>query len=304
MSEMEGQESNQKHLCPECAAHQSQPQIEQLIYAIGTLDVRFPTIGIEREFHQRELALQLKQEPSPVRGKRIEAVLKENTHLCSRVCFILSVGSVPAYIVAPSSQSTLLHILQAVGHAGSQGAFVVLIGRRVGTAGPGQCGGLLAPIVACDQLYPFTLDEWLRELEARLEHVFKSGDKSHEHFGTVARELFTRVAQSTENIGALDTHRALNYVLVQHPGLALSAAERKGSVLDRVETRTVQGTDLRRIVAVILTFVDRRTGVAERLFCRVDVTEEWPFLIDGTEAGAPALGLSPYIENALSGAIF
>ena len=304
MSETEIQQSHQEHLCPECAGKNSQPQLEQLIYAIGTLEARFPTIGIEREFHQRELALQMKQELPAARGKRIATVLRENTHLCSRVCFILSVGNTPAYIVAPSSQSTLHRMLEAVSHSGTPGAFVVLIGRRVGTAGPGQCGGLLAPIVVCDQLYPFTLDEWLHELEARVEHVIKAGGKSSDHFATVAREFFTRVAQSTENIGALDSHRALNYVVVQHPGMALSVAERPGAVLDRVETRAVQGTDLRRIVAIILTFVDRKTGVAERLFCRVDVTEEWPFLIDGAEPGAPALGLTPYIENALSGAVY
>jgi hypothetical protein len=129
----------------------------------------------------------------------------------------------------------------------------------------------------------------------------KAKNFERKRFSTVAREVFRRIVQSTENIGAMESHRALNFVLVQHPGLALSVHERPNSVLDRIETRAVQGTDLRKIIAVILTFVDRATGVPERVFCRVDVTEEWPFLVDGPSAGIPALGLLPYVENALLG---
>lgn len=284
--------------CEECAAR-AEAAVEQLIYAIGTLDVRFPTVGVEREFQQRERAMP--GELPAGRGERLAHVLRANPHLWSRVCFVFSVGNVPAYIVTPSGQHVFHRMVEAVaGEAGSD-AFAVLIGRRVGTAAPASCGGLLAPMIICDQLYPSKVEEWVEELGTRLEGALKKKDFEKKRFSTIAREVFHRVVQSTENIGSLDSHRALNFVLVQHPGLALSAYERSNSMLDRIETRIVQGTDLRRIVAVILTFVDRATGVPERTFCRVDVTEEWPFLIDGASPGVPALGLMPYVENALLG---
>jgi hypothetical protein len=214
----------------------------------------------------------------------------------------MSIGNVPAYIVAPSSQHTLRSILEAVGRSADPDAFVALVGRRAGTAGPGQCGGLLAPIVVCDVLSAFRVEEWISGLAARVGPALRAKKTEAGHFTTVAREFFDRVVNSTENIGGLDTHRVLNYVLVQHPGLALSVAERPKSVLDRVETRPVQGTDLRRVIAIILTFVDWATGVPERLFCRVDVTEEWPFLVEGRDTSVPSLGLMPYVDNVLLGA--
>ncbi len=303
MSEIETQHTEtEKGMCSECAAKAGSVPAEQFVYAIGKLDIRFPSIGIEREFQQRERRFESEQSLPAGRGERLKVVLDANPHLWSRVCFVMSIGNVPAYIVAPSSQHTLRALLDAVGRGSDPGAFVTLIGRRAGTAGPGQCGGLLAPIVICDMLYAFRLEEWVGELATRVDEALKARKTDSARFTTVAREFFDQVVNSTENIGGLDTHRALNYVLVQHPGLALSVAERPKSVLDRIETRQVQGTDLRRIVAVILTFVDRATGVPERLFCRVDVTEEWPFLVEGRDTSVPSLGLMPYLDNGLMGA--
>jgi hypothetical protein len=294
----------EKGMCAECAAKVESAHAEQFVYAIGELDARFPTVGIEREFQQRERALELK-EPLPAgRGERLKITLDANPHLWSRICFVMSVGNMPAYIVVPSSQHALRTMLGAVSRSSDRDAFVALVGRRAGSAGPAQCGDLLAPIVVCDLLYPFRVEEWIDNLGARVEHALKARKTETARFKTVAREFFSQVVRSTENIGGLDTHRALNYALVQHPGLALSVAERPQSVLDRIETRQVQGTDLRRVIAIILTFVDRASGVPERLFCRVDVTEEWPFLMEGPSTSVPSLGLMPYVDHAMLGTGF
>ena len=55
---------------------------------------------------------------------------------------------------------------------------------------------------------------------------------------------------------------------------------------------------------MILTFVDLATGVPERLFARVDITEEWPFVAEGTDGGRSPLGLRPFVENALLTAVY
>jgi hypothetical protein len=305
MNDLETHDAGEeKGMCAECAGKAERAHVEQFIYAIGELDARFPTVGVEREFQQRERALDLKKPLPASRGERLKLTLEANPHLWSRVCFVLSIGNVPAYIVAPSSQHTLRSMLEAVSHSSEHDSFVVLVGRRAGTAGPGQCGGLLAPIVLCDLLYPFRVGEWIDSLAERVDKALKAKKTEAARFKTVAREFFDQVARSTENIGGLDTHRALNYALVQHPGLALSVAERPHCVFDRIDTRQVQGTDLRRVIAIILTFVDRETGVPERLFCRVDVTEEWPFLVEGPRTSIPTLGLMPYVDNGILGAGF
>jgi hypothetical protein len=100
----------------------------------------------------------------------------------------------------------------------------------------------------------------------------------------------------------LDSHRALNYLVVQHPGVFVAAAERKGrAFLDSLETRVSDQPSLRRVVTVILSFVDRTTGVRERLSTAVDVTEEWPFLASGGGSTGPLLGLSHHLDDGSLG---
>jgi hypothetical protein len=277
------------------------------LYAIGRLEVRFPSVGVEREFQQRERHADAtaKQEEAGssarVRGERLHGVLSRHLYLARRVCWVHLVGRVPAYIVVPGSSEVLQAMLDGIRNS-SPDRMDLVIGRRVGNAAPTTCGGILAPVAVCDQFYSFGFDEWARSLSAQAKPLLRTKKIDAGAFTSSAREIFERIAHSTENIGGLDTHRALNYVIVQHPGFFAAAVERSADrLLDRIETRLVQAGDFRRVVAVIVTFVDRATGVAERLFCRVDVTEEWPFLADGPEGAATYFGMQPFIENTLLG---
>jgi hypothetical protein len=151
-------------------------------------------------------------------------------------------------------------------------------------------------------LYNFTSKELLNGLLQRVEAALEALSIPREAFEQTTRDLFRRILHSAENIGGLDSHRALNYLVVQHPGIFLAAAERADrAILDAIETRTTEVASTRRIVSVILTFIDRATGVPERLFTRVDVTEEWPFLSEAPQSGAPPLGLHSFIDNAFPG---
>ncbi|MFN0128333.1 MAG: hypothetical protein ACKV19_16795 [Verrucomicrobiales bacterium] len=272
---------------------------------MGKIEVRFPTIGIEREFQQRESRITEGKGAAPSRGERISRVLEANGHLATRVCYLFSAGSVPLYIVVPSGGHLRPDLLRAISLSGTGDYWTVLIGRRGAVAPPSLCGGILAPLVACDQLYSFSMDDWIESLEMRLRPALKSRQVEAKNFKQVARELFDRVVSSTENLGASDAHRALNYLIMQHAGLFLAALERSGKqVLDKIETRELHGIGTRHLVAVIFTFLDVVTGIPERLFCRVDVTEEWPFIADSNEGVRNALGLAPFVENSSWGMPF
>lgn len=287
--------------CPTCG--QFDRQAEQFIYSLGKLDLQFPTIGVEREFkHREQLMPPPKKRIMENRGKRIVRVLEENHHLARNVCYTLTIGGIQTYILMPTSAATLNSLLEAIESLSESDSWNLVIGQRIGNSSPTTCGGLMAPIVACDQIYTFSLKEWSAALYDVAKPALETGDTKAEEFETLARELFERVAHSAENIGGLDTHRALNYVLMQHPGFFVAVAERaKTSVLDRIETRPVQGGELRILVAVILTFVDRRTAVPERLFCTVDVTERWPFLAETYQGTTGPLAMLPFVENSVLG---
>lgn len=295
-----------KEGCTDCAeCRGSREPRDEFVYAIGKFDVRFPSLGIEREFQQREARLESRIPAGASRGARTRAVLEANSHLARNVCYAFTISGLPSYVVLPTSVQQAPELLQVIEHMDDSEHWCVLVGRRGPIAQPTNSAGIMAPIVACDQLYSFSMDEWADSLNELVEPALKVRKVAREIFTTGARELFGQITRSTENIGATQAHRALNYVLMQHPGVFLAAAERSGRQrLQKVETRLILGLGLREQVAVIATFVEVTTGVTERLFTRIDVTEEWPFVADTADGGKPPLGLEPFVDNSILGTVY
>jgi hypothetical protein len=96
--------------------------------------------------------------------------------------------------------------------------------------------------------------------------------------------------QMADNAGATDDHRALNYLAVRYPAIYASAAEcfARNCMLSSIEVRTSRLSGARKIVDVIFSHTNRDTDVTEKYFVRVDVTEEFPFLVSK---------LSPYYDR-------
>jgi hypothetical protein len=283
--------------CPTCAQAVLEPQIEQFVYAIGKLEVRLPTIGIEREFRR---CARGEEGRTPSRSERMHSVLRANHYLASKVCYLLSIGGTPAFSLMPAIQSAREELLGALPRMDVPHHWVLVIGKLGPTSRPSDCGGLLVPLVFCDQIFSFSLEEWIQDLQKSLAHETKP--EFRETLAVTARDLFTQSVNSLQNVGVNDAHRALNFLLMRHPGVFLAVAERRGrAVLEKVESRVTAGLGTRRQVLVILTFLSLSTGVPERLFCRIDVTEEWPFLADQPDGSPPPFGLMPFVESELVG---
>jgi hypothetical protein len=150
-------------------------------------------------------------------------------------------------------------------------------------ASPEVCNGLMVPIVAFDQIYSFDRDELIGSIP-RPESL------AEEQYRPVAEELFDRIVQLADNAGATDEHRALNYLVVRYPAVYATTAEcfGKDCSLSGVEVRPSPLSGVRRIVEVVFSYTHRRTDVTEKYFVRVDVTEEFPFLVTK---------MSPYYER-------
>jgi hypothetical protein len=284
--------------CSACASKAGEAMAgERFVFAIGKVDLRFPNLGLEREYQRAEHQL---GKAGGRRGERLAAVLRGQRHIATRVCPLLMVGGVPAYVLAPAAAYVREALLEAVAVSDRPTQWVVAVGRLGPLCGPTDCGGVVAPVVACDELYSFSADEWAKDLADVLKPAIEAKRATREAVARAALEVFDSVVASAQNTGAMDQHRALNYALVRYPGLFLAAAERAGrQVLDRVETRMASGASGRRQVAVVLTFVDSATGVPERLFCRIDVTDEWPFVAGSPEGARGSLGMVPFVENEM-----
>ena len=133
----------------------------------------------------------------------------------------------------------------------------------------------MVPIVAFDQIYTFSKD-------ALIEAIPRPEGIPAARFGPAARELFETIMQMTDNAGATDENRALNYLSVRYPanlrpgGRSLcrqSRADRRGCpalVADR-HTQRRRGD--------LLVHPPHHWSYPEKSFVRVDVTDEFPYLV-------------------------
>jgi len=106
-----------------------------------------------------------------------------------------------------------------------------------------------------------------------------------EQSGTVAAELFSRIMQMADNAGATDEHRVLNYLAARYLAIYAVTAEahQRNFALTGVEVRPSHLSGVRNIVDVVFSYTHRQTGVTEKYFVRVDVTEWFPFIRTGIQ---------------------
>jgi hypothetical protein len=125
---------------------------------------------------------------------------------------------------------------------------------------------------------------------ALIKAIPKPENGTKEHFEAAAGEVFDRILQITDNAGATDDHRALNYLAMRYPGIYAKTAEQfdRDFSLASVEVRPSLLSGTRRIADVIISYTNRKTDYIEKFFVRVDVTEMFPFLLNK---------LSPYFDR-------
>jgi hypothetical protein len=261
------------------------------VYALGQIDVRLPSLGIEKELAQ--VLGRLEGSGQTSRQMLKQAVSDEgNRYLARSVCWIFTIEGLETYIVVPRDPHDLQLLIDAYREQPSGDDLDVLIGVRSGVAPPEMCNGLALPVVVLDQLYSFDRDGLIESIP-RSDSLSK---KDRDRFPVVARELFDGLIQLADNAGAIDEHRALNYLTVRYPRIYEAATERLGRNLAFTSVDVVRSplSGVRSIVDVVFTYTHRETDVAERDFVRVDVTEEFPFLVTK---------LSPYYAAGTPGSV-
>jgi hypothetical protein len=187
-----------------------------------------------------------------------------------------------SYILIPRDSNDLDLLIQSL-EPQSSPLINAVIGIRGPIASPEQCNGLMVPVVGFDQIYTFDRDSLIKAIP-------KPDKVAAKEFTFAATELFERVLQLTDNAGATDEHRALNYLAMRYPAVYAKVAEEFACncSLDGVETVPSRLSGSRNIIDVIFVFTDRGVGFVKKFFVRVDITEEFPFLVTK---------LSPYYDR-------
>jgi hypothetical protein len=271
--------------CPGCAGERSQSPPQAFVYALGLVDVRFPSLAVEKEFAQvagRADAAGLTDRQA------LQSVLadRSNRYLARQCCWVFSVEGLETYVLYPRDPLDFELLIEAVRPRPTPGDVDAVVGVRGPIAPPETCNGLMVPMVVFDQIYSFDRDA----LIGAIPRPDKMDAKDEEQFRATGEEVLDRIMQLADNAGATDEHRAVNYLAVRYPAIYTQTAEahRQNQSLTAVDVRPSRLSGTRKIVDVIFSYTNRATDVTEKYFVRVDVTEEYPFLVTK---------LSPYYER-------
>lgn len=258
--------------CPTCATSQANP-VTSYVYAIGRVEARFPRLSVEKEFAQvtgRADAAGLTDQQA------FHAVLAqpENRYLARQMCWVMTIQGLETYLLSPTDPADYGLLVEAIRPEPDPRDVDAVIGARGPIAPPELCNGLMLPIVWLDQVYSFDRAELIKALP-RPEKV------SEKQFEATAAEVLDRVIQVTDNAGATDEHRALNYLAMRYPTLYAHTAgfHARDFALSAVETRESPLSGARKIIEVIFSHTNRATDFTEKSIVRVDVSEEFPFLV-------------------------
>ena len=272
--------------CPTCgvapAANGGTAASPSYVYAIGRIEPRFPRASVEKEFAQ---ATGRAGTAGLTDRQALAAVLSkpENRYLVRQLCWVMTIEGLETYILAPRDPSDFGLLVEALRPTPQPWDLDCVIGFRGPIAGPEVCNGLMVPMVAFDQIYSFDRDTLIKAIP-------KPEKTTAKEFAPAAEELFDRIMQLADNAGATDEHRALNYLAVRYQAIYANAAEAfaRNASLTGVDVVPSPLSGTRNVVDVIFSYTNRNTDVTEKFFTRVDVTEEFPFLVTK---------LSPYYDR-------
>ena len=252
------------------------------VYAIGRIQPRFPSPSVEKEFVQATGRTETKGLTDP---EALYSVLsqKQNRYLVRQLCWVLTIEGLETYILVPHDSSDYDLLVEALRSAPRVTDVDTIIGVRGPMAGPQMCNGLVVPVVMFDQIYSFDIDSLIKSVP-RPENI------PAKQFNATVEDLFSRIMLSADNAGATDEHRALNYLSVRYQTIYSHTAEMFGKdfSLTAIEVHPSPLSGVRKIVDVIFVYTNRNTDVDDKYSTRVDVTDEFPFLVTK---------LSPYYDR-------
>ncbi len=251
------------------------------VYVMGKVTPRFPNLSVEKECFQTPGNA---QSAGMIDHQALYAIIQkpENRYLARQLCWVLAVEGLETYILQPRDSadlSFLIDTLRPLPRATdlTSAMIDVVIGVKGSIAPPDMCNGLMVPIVVFDQLYSFDMDAFM----GTLPKPDKMADKDFTNLKRAGTKLFEQIKQMADNTGSTDEYRALNYLTVRDPLIYLKAwdMEKEKCLLTDVQVRTSRLSGTRKVVDAIFVYTNQQVGTTQKFFVRIDVTEEFPFLV-------------------------
>ena len=246
------------------------------IYAIGKVVHRFPNRSLELELAQATGRRPEEEARGLTREEVVYRALTDaaNRYIARQICYVLNIEGLETYILVPSDPLDIDRLAEALRPAPGVEDINVIIGRKRQIAPPEMCNGLMVPIVIVDQIYSFDRDTLMKAIPKRK-------GVSDDQFRKTTDALFNHIIQIADNAGAIDEHRALNYLAVRYDEIyhRTQLMQDENYSFTAVEVRPSRLSGIQKIVDVIFSYENRANRAVQKWFCRVDVTSEWPFLV-------------------------
>lgn len=262
-----------------CASEGRKMLPTSYIYAIGKVVHRFPTKSIELELAQASGRRPQEETRGITHEEAIHKALTDpgNRYIARQICYVLKIEGLETYILVPTDPLDIDRLADALRSAPATEGMIdidVVIGRRGLMASPEMCNGLMVPIVMVDQIYSFDRD-------ALMKAIPKRKGENEDQFKKTANALFNHILQIADNAGDTDEHRAINYLAVRYDEIyhRTQLMQDDNYSFTAIDVRPSRLSGTRKIVDVVFSYENRSNRVMQQWFVRVDVTEEFPFLV-------------------------
>jgi hypothetical protein len=256
------------------------------VYAIGTIEADYPNVAIEREMQILAHDMGVEVEPDrdlatkPTEDRNWQhAVLsrdrKRTRYIARQLRWRLTIEDFPVFVLNPGDPSDLDELIDAL--------------ARPKYAKPGRRGGKRGAATKSPPIEPpFGHAEDLDVV------VGVMGPQTPDGIAVLVDQIFTippdklapgglaYFSQLADNHGLTDGDRAYNFLTARYTSPVSLAGGFELSGVSMVASRL--GAGISRIVRGIYTFRSTATPVEQKYFVRVDVTHEFPIIVNPWQA--------------------
>jgi len=241
------------------------------VYAFGRIEPRFPSVGVEKEFAQFASS-------SGRAGVDDAALMRsvlgevEASYLARNLTWVLVALERDALVIIPRDGNELDLLIDA-SKANKADSLCLVIGRAT-------VGGWWAPDIGEPGLPRYGADQIASFEDDFPKMVPRPDDVPEAEFQETVRSVFDRIRRRADNTGVHDDSRALNYMALRYGAMyeVAGRAAIRGIRLAGIDTSMQLAPDGRQHVMVRFRFRNVTGDLAETYSCRIDVTEQFPFI--------------------------
>src|SRR5215472_12289683 len=113
--------------CPTCGAPGASSMPVSYVYSLGKIEPRFPRLSVEKEFVQ---ATGRAETVNLTNRQALQRVLQENRYLVKQLCWVMMVGGLETYIVAPRDPTDANLLVESLRPSPRPGDVDLIVGTR------------------------------------------------------------------------------------------------------------------------------------------------------------------------------